>query len=83
MGIVQEKDYRKIFDQSRENWRWFEENRERLLEEYPEEFVVISEKRVVAHDSQLDQALKELLPEYRGKEHLVEFMTKEGIELVL
>ncbi|MBU0567311.1 hypothetical protein KJ693_00345 [bacterium] len=83
MEMIQEKDYKKVFDCSRENWRWFEDNRERLHEEYPEEFIIILEKRVVAHNSELDQALKELPSEYRDKEHLIELMSKEGIELVL
>ena len=83
MSLVQNENYRKIFNQSRENWRWFEENRERLIKDYDEEFVVIIEKNVIAHNPDLGQLLQELSPEYRAKEHLIEYISKEGIELVL
>ena len=83
MSLVQNENYRKIFNQSKENWKWFEENRERLAKDYVEEFVVIADKKVVAHNSDLGQVLDKLPPEYRAKEHLIEYLSKEGIELVL
>lgn len=83
MSLVQNKNYRKIFNQSKENWRWFEENRESLIKDYAEEFIVIADKKIIAHNPNLGQLLEELPLEYRAKEHLIEYISKEGIELVL
>ena len=83
MPLVQNKKYQEIFNQSKENWKWFEENKERLIENYAGEFVFISDKNVVAHNSDLERLLGEVGKEYRTKEHLIEYITREGIELVL
>ena len=83
MPLVQNEKYQEIFNQSKENWKWFEENKERLIEDYAGEFVFISDKNVVAHHSDLGKLLEEVEQEYRSKEHLIEYITKEGIELVL
>ena len=83
MPLIQSENYQKIFNQSRENWRWFEENREILIKNYPEEFVVIADKKVIVHNPDLGQLLEGLPPEYRAKEHLIKYISKEGIELVL
>jgi predicted metal-dependent hydrolase len=37
----------------------------------------------MAHNPDLEQLLEELPPEYRAKEHLIEYISQEGIELVL
>jgi len=83
MEEVKNKEYREIFNKSKENWDWFRKNRGKLLEEYSEQFVLISEQRVIAYSSDLDRLLKMVSPEYREKEHLVKYLSKEGIELVL
>ena len=83
MPLVQNENYRKIFNQSRENWRWFEENRESLIKNYAEEFIIIADKKVIVHNPDLAQLLAKLPLEYRAKEHLIEYISKEGIELVL
>jgi len=83
MEEVKNKEYREIFSKSKENWDWFRKNRGELLEEYSEQFVLISERKVIAYSSDLDRLLKMVSPEYREKEHLVKYLSKEGIELVL
>jgi len=83
MPLVQDKKYQEIFNQSKENWKWFEENREKLIEKYAGEFVFISDRRVIAHNPDLQELLEEVEERYRTKEHLIEYITKEGIELVL
>ncbi|MBW2106914.1 MAG: hypothetical protein JRI26_13065 [Deltaproteobacteria bacterium] len=83
MEEVKNKEYREIFSKSKENWDWFRKNRGELLEEYSEQFVLISERKVIAYSSDLDRLLKIVSPEYREKEHLVKYLSKEGIELVL
>lgn len=83
MEEVKNKEYREMFSKSKENWDWFRKNRAKLLEEYSEQFVLISEQRVIAYSSDLDRLLKMVSPEYREKEHLVKYLSKEGIELVL
>ena len=83
MQEIKNKEYREIFSKSKENLEWFTKNREKLLEEYSDQFVLISEQRVIAYSSDLDRLLKMVSPEYRDKEHLVKYLSKEGIELVL
>ena len=83
MPLVQDEKYQEIFNQSKENWKWFEENKENLIENYAGEFVFISDRRVIAHNPDLQELLEEVEERYRTKEHLIEYITKEGIELVL
>ena len=83
MPLVQDEKYQEIFNQSKENWKWFEENKEKLIEKYAGEFVFISDRRVIAHNPDLQELLEEVEERYRTKEHLIEYITKEGIELVL
>ena len=83
MQEIKNKEYREIFSKSKKNREWFRKNREKLLEEYSEQFVLISEQRVIAYSSDLDRLLKMVSPEYKEKEHLVKYLSKEGIELVL
>lgn len=83
MVKIQDKTYQRKFEQAKKNWKWFEQNRERLLGKYSEEFVAISEEKVMAHDAELDKLLENIPVEYKDKERLVEYLSKEGIELVL
>lgn len=83
MVKVQDEIYQRKFHQAKEDWKWFEQNREGLLEKYSEEFVAISEEKVIAHDTELDKLLGKIPLEYKNKERLIEYLSKEGIELVL
>jgi len=83
MQEIKNKEYREIFSKSKENREWFRKNREKLLEEYSEQFVLISEQRVIAYSPDLDRLIKMVSPKYREKEHLIKYLSKEGIELVL
>jgi hypothetical protein len=80
---IQDKTYQKKIEQGKKNWMWFEKNREKLLEKYSEEFVAISEEKVIAHHADLDKLLENIPLEYKDKQRLVEYLSKEGIELIL
>ena len=83
MQAYENKKYQEIFSQSKENWEWFTKYRGKLLEEYPEQFVFIAERRVVAHNPDLDRLFKMIPSEYREKEHWIEYLSKEGRKFVL
>jgi len=83
MQETENKKYQEIFNKSKENWEWFRKHREKLLEEYSEQFVFISEQRVIGYNSDLDRLLEMIPPKYSEQEHLIEYLSKEGVELVL
>jgi uncharacterized protein DUF5678 len=59
---------------------WIDQNREKLLEQYPDQWIAVQDGQVIASDPDFD-GLVAKLPDPSGT--AVEFLTREPIEIVL
>jgi hypothetical protein len=59
---------------------WIDQNREKLLKRYPDQWIAVRDRQVIASDPDFDGLLAKL-PDPAGT--AVEFLTQEPIEMVL
>jgi hypothetical protein len=59
---------------------WIDQNREKLLEEYPEQWIAVQDRQVIASDPDFDGLLAKLPDPSRTA---VEFLSRKPIEIVL
>lgn len=75
--------YDEIFAEAKENQKWLEKNWKTLVKQYPEQFIFVSNKKVIDHDSDMDRLLDKVPHKYRKKEHTIEYVTREKVKLIL
>ncbi len=61
----------------------FLRNYQELVREYPEEFVAIWDKKVVADASDLEKLKSKIPTKLKGEKSLIKCVSREGIELIL
>jgi hypothetical protein len=83
MPAVQSRIYKKMFEEIRRDREWFLKNYQELVKEYPEEFVAIWDKKVVADASDLDELKSKIPTKLKGEKPLIKYVSREGIELIL
>lgn len=59
---------------------WLHENREKLLEQFADQWIAVKDRQVLASDPELDKLLTKL-PD--AAHTCVEFITREPMEMVL
>ena len=71
----------------RENWKFIEDNRDQLMEKYPEHWIAVLDKKVVAADPdpwRFRDMLREIGPPPKGEpDHMaVEILTSEETDWI-
>lgn len=68
-----------------EDSKWLDEHYDELNQEYEKEWVAVFNKEVVDHDKNLDRLLGRLEGNYpeEFREMVIEFITKEKLEMIL
>ncbi|MEW6618594.1 MAG: DUF5678 domain-containing protein [bacterium] len=83
MSVSQNRLYRKMFEKGRRDREWFLKNYQELVKGYPEEFVAIWNKKIVADASNLEE-LKDRIPaKLKREKPLIKYVSRKGIELIL
>ena len=66
--IKDNKVYQNIFDEMKRDRKWFFDNYQELVNEYPEEFVAIWNEKVIANDTDLKDLLKKIPSHLKNKD---------------
>ena len=76
-------EYLLMFEEHEQNRAWFEKNYQELLTMFDGEYVAIYKREAVDHDKDLDELMKRVEAKYPIENVLVEYVTREKLELVL
>ena len=69
-----------ILKRADENWRWIEEERQRLAREYPNQYICVQDRRVVAAGEDIREALKGIKP---TPDMVCEYILPHGVAMIL
>lgn len=83
MSVVQNGLYKKMFEEVRRDREWFLKNYQKLVREYPEEFVAIWDEKVIADTPDLKELKDKISTKLKRRKPLIKYVSREGIELVL
>jgi len=72
-----------LFREHELNREWFEENREKLVEEYDGKFIAIYKRDVVDFDEDVGRLVKRVEEKYSPDRVSVEYVSKEKLQLIL
>jgi hypothetical protein len=76
----QKKEFR-VFEK---NTKWFQDNYEKLREQFSGEYVAVNNSQVVMHDKDARTLINKLRQQYDDVGvFVVEFVSKEKVELIL
>lgn len=79
--IERQKEEFRAFEK---NMKWFQDNYEKLREQYAGQYVAINKGKVVMHGENAKALIEKLREEYGDiGAFVVEFVSKEKIELIL
>ncbi len=66
MAVVQNRLYKKMFEEVRRDREWFLKNYQELVREYPEKFVATWDKKVVTDASDLEKLESKIPTKLKG-----------------
>ena len=76
-------EYLALFEVHEKNRKWFEGSYATLVDKYDREFVAVYEERVVDSDKDLDSLVRRVTAKHPSEMVLIEYVTKEKIQLIL
>lgn len=83
MPILVKKE-KSEFKKFAKNMRWFQNNYEKLREQYAGEYVAVNDNQVIMHDKDARALIKRLREQHKDiGAFVIEYVSKEKMELIL
>ncbi len=81
--IKKNKVFQNMFKEMKRDREWFLNNYQKLVNDYPEEFIAIRDEKIIAHATDFENLQKKMSSQLKDKKPWVKYISKEGIELIL